>query len=158
MPLIQRVRYLGIFSNNWMSFSRPCGRSAPFDFCFPGRAAGGKRSPSINSEGGGLVAERVRCHLRNIDGRAPQTKNLSHNERQLDEGQIEFVQRFFRDTVLPELEPILLDESLAIPNLADESLYLAVTIKNREGNLYCYRGAVGTIGPLYRDTQTERSL
>ena len=58
------------------------------------------------------------------------------NERQLDEGQAEFVRHFFRETVLPELEPILLDESLAIPNLADESLYLAVMIKSREGEKF----------------------
>ena len=51
------------------------------------------------------------------------------NEKQLDEGQAAFVSQYFRDTVLPELEPILLDESLAIPNLADESLYLAVMVK-----------------------------
>ena len=42
----------------------------------------------------------------------------------------------FRETVLPELEPILLEESLAIPNLADESLYLAVMIQTAEGQRF----------------------
>ena len=54
------------------------------------------------------------------------------NEGQLDEGQAAFVQQYFRETVLPELEPILLEEALAIPNLADESLYLAVMIRTTE--------------------------
>ena len=58
------------------------------------------------------------------------------NEGQLDEGQAAFVQQYFRETVLPELEPILLEESLAIPNLADESLYLAVMIQTAEGQRF----------------------
>ena len=134
VPLIQRVRYLGIFSNNLDEFFRV-------------RVAEVRRLISV-SRGGErqaakdllqLIQKEVVSLQKEFDaiyvtlmGELQRQKIYLINERQLDDGQIEFVQRFFRDTVLPELEPILLDESLAIPNLADESLYLAVTIKNRE--------------------------
>ena len=138
VPLIQRVRYLGIFSNNLDEFFRV-------------RVAEVRRLISV-SRGGErqaakdllqLIQREVVSLQKEFDaiyvtlmGELQRQKIYLINERQLDEGQIEFVQRFFRDTVLPELEPILLDESLAIPNLADESLYLAVTIKNREGQKF----------------------
>ena len=138
VPLIQRVRYLGIFSNNLDEFFRV-------------RVAEVRRLISV-SRGGErqaakdllqLIQKEVVSLQKEFDaiyvtlmGELQRQKIYLINERQLDEGQIEFVQRFFRDTVLPELEPILLDESLAIPNLADESLYLAVTIKNREGQKF----------------------
>ena len=134
VPLIQRVRYLGIFSNNLdeffrvrvaevrrlISVSRGVERQAAKDLL-----------QLIQKEVVSLQKEFDAIYV-TLMGELQRQKIYLINERQLDEGQIEFVQRFFRDTVLPELEPILLDESLAIPNLADESLYLAVTIKNRE--------------------------
>ena len=58
------------------------------------------------------------------------------NEEQLDEGQAEFVREYFRTTVLPELEPILLTEARAFGHLTDESIYLAVDIKSGEDYSY----------------------
>ena len=138
VPLIQRVRYLGIFSNNLdeffrvrvaevrrlISVSRGVERQAAKDLL-----------QLIQKEVVSLQKEFDAIYV-TLMGELQRQRIYLINERQLDEGQIEFVQRFFRDTVLPELEPILLDESLAIPNLADESLYLAVTIKNREGQKF----------------------
>ena len=131
VPLIQRVRYLGIFSSNLDEFFRV-------------RVAEVRRLISVSS---GAERQAAKDLLQGIQKRVvalqkefdtiyielmrelQKAKIFLINERQLDEGQADFVARYFRDTVLPELEPILLDESLAIPNLADESLYLAVMIK-----------------------------
>ena len=58
------------------------------------------------------------------------------NETQLQEAQLRFVEAFFHDKVLPELEPILLRDDQAIPHLTDESLYLAVDIETMSGPQY----------------------
>jgi len=138
VPLIQRVRYLGIFSNNLdeffrvrvaevrrlISLSRGSERQAAKDLL-----------QSIQREVVALQKEFDAIYA-SLMSELQKQKIYLINERQLDEGQAEFVRHFFRETVLPELEPILLDESLAIPNLADESLYLAVMIKSREGEKF----------------------
>ena len=138
VPLIQRVRYLGIFSNNLdeffrvrvaevrrlISVSRGSERQAAKDLL-----------QSIQREVVALQKEFDAIYA-SLMSELQKQKIYLINERQLDEGQAEFVRHFFRETVLPELEPILLDESLAIPNLADESLYLAVMIKSREGEKF----------------------
>ena len=131
VPLIQRVRYLGIFSSNLDEFFRV-------------RVAEVRRLISVSS---GAERQAAKDLLQGIQKRVvalqkefdtiyidlmrelQKAKIFLINEKQLDEGQAAFVAQYFRDTVLPELEPILLEESLAIPNLADESLYLAVMVK-----------------------------
>ncbi|MBM13141.1 MAG: polyphosphate kinase 1 [Halieaceae bacterium] len=138
VPLVQRVRYLGIFSNNLdeffrvrvaevrrlISVSRGTERQAAKDLL-----------QMIQREVVALQKEFDAIYA-SLMSELQKQKIFLINERQLDEGQAEFVQHFFRNTVLPELEPILLDESLAIPHLADESLYLAVMIKSHEGEKF----------------------
>ena len=135
-PVIQRLRYLGIFSNNMDEFFRV-------------RVAEVRRLISVSSgtqrqKAKDLLAEiqrRVvelmrefeRCYnavLVALRGR----KIYLINERQLDEGQAAFVQDYFASTLLPELEPILLRDGQPIPVLADESLYLAVDIRSGDGH------------------------
>ncbi len=134
VPLIQRVRYLGIFSSNLDEFFRV-------------RVAEVRRLISVSQ---GSKRQAAKDLLQSIQrevvvlqkqfdaiyaalmGELQKERIYLISEKQLDEGQAAFVQKYFRETVLPELEPILLDEALAIPNLADESLYLAVTIKTSD--------------------------
>ena len=58
------------------------------------------------------------------------------DEKDLTKAQLAFVERYFASQVLPTLEPILLSDELAIPALADESLYLAVDMKTDQGVQY----------------------
>ncbi|MEP5569852.1 MAG: polyphosphate kinase 1 [Halioglobus sp.] len=134
VPIIERLRYLGIFSNNSDEFFRV-------------RAAEVRRLISVSSGANkqhfkdllaaileGVVAlqtEFDRIYTQIMNGLA-QRKIYLVNERQLDEGQAEFVQSYFTSTVLPELEPILLREGRPIPALNDESLYLAIDIRSGE--------------------------
>ena len=138
VPLIQRVRYLGIFSNNLDEFFRV-------------RVAEVRRLISLSS---GAQRQRAKKSLAAIQYRvrvvqqdfekvyAALMSELAKkgvyliNERQLDAGQLAFVEAFFHDKVLPELEPILLLEGQPIPHLADESLYLAVDIETSQGPQY----------------------
>ena len=144
VPLIERVRYLGIFSNNLDEFFRV-------------RVAEVRRLISVSKGQERQAAKNLLQAIqrevvllqRKFDeiygqlmGELQKQKIYLINEKQLDEGQLSFVQQYFRDTVLPELEPILLDEAQAIPNLTDESLYLAVMIKAREGQRFAVLEAV----------------
>ena len=138
VPLIQRVRYLGIFSNNLDEFFRV-------------RVAEVRRLISLSS---GHRRQKAKDLLVAIQKRVVELlhefdrvhnallKELSKrniylvNEGQLDDGQLAFVQSFFREKVLPELEPILLRDNHPIPHLTDESLYLAVDLETPVGQQF----------------------
>ena len=138
VPLIERVRYLGIFSNNLDEFFRV--RVAEVRRLIsvskgPERQAAKALLQSIQKQVVALQKEFDAIYVA-LMAELQKQKIYLINEKQLDDGQALFVQQFFRDTVLPELEPILLDESHAIPNFTDESLYLAVMIKTRDGERF----------------------
>ncbi len=134
VPLIERLRYLGIFSNNSDEFFRV-------------RVAEVRRLISVSSGANRqhfkdllvVILDRVVDLQKEFDRiygtiikELASRKIYLINERQLDEGQASYVQSYFTSKVLPELEPILLREGRAIPALNDESIYLAVDIKTGE--------------------------
>ncbi len=138
VPLIQRVRYLGIFSNNLDEFFRV-------------RVAEVRRMISVSSGGQRQRAKKllaaIQYRVRILQQQFEEVYETSLrelarsgvyliNEQQLQPEQITFVETFFHDKVLPELEPILLRDDHPIPLLADESLYLAVDIATSEGPQY----------------------
>ena len=138
VPLIERVRYLGIFSNNLDEFFRV--RVAEVRRLIslsqgPERQAAKHLLQLIQREVVSLQ-RRFDAIYASLIGELQKQKIYLINEKQMDDGQLTFVQQYFKDTVLPELEPILLDEAQAIPNLTDESLYLAVMIKARTGQRF----------------------
>jgi polyphosphate kinase len=130
VPVIERLRYLGIFSNNSDEFFRV-------------RVAEVRRLISVSSPEQKqqfkdlllaiqrrvveLQKEFDRIYKEIIRSLAEQRIYLI-NEQQLDDRQAAFVKAYFTSTVLPELEPILLREGQTIPALNDESIYLAVEI------------------------------
>ena len=138
VPLIQRVRYLGIFSSNLDEFFRV-------------RVAEVRRLISVSK---GTQRSQAKTLLENIQDRVVELqgefeaiyeqlmrelrrrKIFLINETQLDAGQMTFVESFFRSKVLPELEPILLHDDQKIPILADESLYLAVDLQTGDQHRY----------------------
>jgi len=132
VPEIQRLRYLGIFSNNLDEFFRV-------------RVAEVRRLISVSS---GNTRQQAKELLAAIQS---EVVSLQHdfervkegvmnalearriymvNERELDDGQLAFVQQFFTETLLPELDPILFVDGAPIPVLNDESLYLGVDINS----------------------------
>ena len=137
VPVIQRLRYLGIFSSNLDEFFRV--RVAEIRRLIV-VSTGGKRQRAkdlletiqqriselqreFDRIQVGVVAELRRRHIYIID------------EKDLTKTQLAFVERYFTSKVLPTLEPILLSDELAIPALADESLYLAVDMVLHPGSL-----------------------
>jgi len=138
VPVIQRLRYLGIFSSNMDEFFRV-------------RVAEVRRLISVSS---GVTRQQAKDLLAFIQKRFVELQKRFEkaynkvlndlrsrkiymvNEVQLDSGQLAFVQEYFSHTVLPELEPILLRDGQAIAPLNDESIYLAIDI--RSGDSFNY--------------------
>jgi polyphosphate kinase len=138
MPLIARLRYLGIFSNNLDEFFRV--RVAEVRRLISMSAGGDKQQSkdllaAIQKQVVSLQKEFDRIYLEILTELTTRRIYLI-NETQLDPGQAAWVQAYFTSTVLPELEPILLIDSQPIPALNDESLYLAVDIKSGEDYNY----------------------
>lgn len=132
VPEIQRLRYLGIFSNNLDEFFRV-------------RVAEVRRLISVSSGSTRQSAKELLAAIQaevvaqqkdfervyNSVMKSLQARRIYMiNERQLEPNQAAFVQAYFTSTVLPELDPILFNASSPIPVLNDESLYLAVNIRS----------------------------
>ena len=138
VPIIQRLRYLGIFSSNLDEFFRV--RVAEIRRLIV-VSSGGKRQRAIDLLE--TIQQQVSHLQREFD--TIQTRVMAALEKRhiyivdesaLNKNQLSFVEEYFAAQVLPALEPILLTDELAIPALADESLYLAVDLKTAEGDQY----------------------
>ena len=138
VPVIQRLRYLGIFSNNLDEFFRV-------------RVAEVRRLVSLSTAGNrqqyrellALIQDRMgesqlefERVYQEVLGELRKRKIYMVSENQLEPNQAAWVERFFRQQVLPELEPILLSDKQRMPNLTDESIYLAVDIRSGEDRQY----------------------
>lgn len=132
VPLIQRVRYLGIFSNNMDEFFRvrvaDVRRLATFS-----SANKQERFKKLLSQ----IQARVFAQQDRFDSvylevlKALRKKRIYLvNEKQLDDEQTDFVRRYFFSTIQPELEPVLLDDHHPLPELSDSSIYLAIKLSS----------------------------
>lgn len=140
VPLIERIRFLGIFSNNLDEFYKV-------------RFSDVKRRILINREQGG---NDISKHLLS----KMQTKALKLNERfdelyneliremarrriflvnegQLDESQQKWITKYFQKEVLPHITPVMLtDEIDVLQFLKDEYAYIAVELKTGNTSKY----------------------
>ena len=138
VPVVQRLRYLGIFSSNLDEFFRV--RVAEVRRLISLAAADNRAQYSNLLE---EIQSRVVALQKQFDHTYQQLlPELRRggiylvNEAQLDERQSAFVQKYFVEYVLPELEPILLLNQKQVHNLTDESIYLAVEILAGTDNHY----------------------
>src|SRR5690606_9289267 len=124
----QRVRYLGIFSNNMDEFFRV-------------RVADVRRLATFSSASRqeqfkkllGQIQSRVLQQQHRFDAVYLEVLKALREQRiylingqQLTGNQIEFVRQYFFRHIQPELEPILLDDHRPLPELSDTSIYLAI--------------------------------
>jgi polyphosphate kinase len=133
VPLIERIKFLGIFSNNRDEFFRV-------------RVAALKRMVKFPKKAGELIGEDPVALLDKIQKKVIEeqtrfdrlfeiiTKKLAKehiyiiNEKQLTKEQGVFVKEIFREKVLTSLVPIMLDSTPKFPYLKDKSVYLIVKL------------------------------
>ncbi|GAB4327052.1 MAG: polyphosphate kinase 1 [Bacteroidales bacterium] len=135
-PLIERLKFLGIFSNNRDEFFRVRVASLNRMLLFPDRSYDREDDPEmILRQIKEIVARQERkftqtfFHLRDaLD------KNGIHliDETRLDEEQKEFIVRFYQEELRPFLFPIMLENFRHPASIKDGSIYLAIELKSSD--------------------------
>lgn len=137
VPLLERIRFLGIFSNNLDEF-------------FKVRVATIKRMIDIQEGGQRVEGEKPKRLMNKIQKKVIKLQNkfettfhsilteLEHhdifiiNEKELNPMQEIFVRKFFKEKVMPVLSPIMLQNVSAFPYLKDKSIYLAIELTSAD--------------------------
>jgi polyphosphate kinase len=133
VPLIERIKFLGIYSNNRDEFFRV-------------RVATLKRIVKHQKKAEGLMGEHPKRLLDKIQKIVIEQQNKFErtyqniiaelgkynvsiiNEKQLTTEQEHFVKEYFREKVMPSLFPIMLDNNSSFPYLKDKSGYLIIKL------------------------------
>ena len=137
VPLIERIRFLGIFSNNLDEF-------------FKVRVATIKRMIDVQEGSKRVEGEKPKIIMNNIQKKVINLQNKFEytyhqilgeleknnifiiNEMELNLEQSIFVKQYFQDYVFPVLSPIMLSNVEAFPYLKDKSIYLGVKLIRNE--------------------------
>ena len=136
VPLLERLVFLGIFSNNLDEFFRV--RVATLNRMISVHRSLGKKEPLMEAERTLLeVKRRVNVLNREFERvYASLREELSRenifivDETALDEQQLIQVREEFRENIRPHIFPIILDKLRNQTNLYDQSVYLAVELKS----------------------------
>jgi polyphosphate kinase len=145
VPLIERIKFLGIFSSNLDEFFRV-------------RVATLKRLMEVKKNAKEVMGENPRKLLKQIHTTViEQQKKVDEvykalvkeleaqkifiiNEKKLTLDQANFVEKYFHDKVLPTLAPIMIDAIPKFPFLSDKAIYFAIKLskkgKSTKGIMY----------------------
>jgi len=137
VPVIERIKFLGIYSSNLDEFFRV-------------RVATLKRIAGLGKKAKKIIGQDPRKILTKVQEIAlEQSEKFEHiyqqilaelakenifiiNEKQLNPEQGEFVKSYFHREVRPKLIPVMLDDVAKFPELKDRSIYLAVILSKRD--------------------------
>ncbi len=136
-PLFERIRFIGIFSNNLDEFFRV-------------RVATVRRMVDLGKDEENLLGDftprelhdkileivyghqqKVQQILKTILVELNQNNIFIINEKELNHKQGIFVKKYFYEKVLPNLVPIMLSKKNKFPYLRDRSVYLAVKLMKK---------------------------
>jgi polyphosphate kinase len=145
VPLFERIRFLGIFSNNLDEFFRV-------------RVAAVRRMLEFGKDDEALLGDITPAELydqiqetviqqqqktqeiyRNIFQEMANENIFMVDEKQLTHEQGVYVRKYFNTKVLPNIVPIMLGKSMKFPYLRDKSVYLTVKLsKTKSPSKFAY--------------------
>ncbi|MBA7523950.1 Polyphosphate kinase [subsurface metagenome] len=140
VPLIERIHFLGIFSNNLDEFFKV--RVATIKRMIDiqegkQRVEGEKPNSLINKIQKKVIKlqNKFETTFHNILGELEQHNIFIINEKELNPKQEIYVRKYFKEKILPELSPIMLHNIEDFPYLKDKSIYLAIKLTNTGLNM-----------------------
>jgi len=139
-PLNERIKFLGIFSNNLDEFFRVRvatlnrmidlkDKEAIYDEFSPKKVL--KEITNIVSEQQKKFNVIYKDILKNLESR----NIYIINEKQLNETQGDYVKKYFREKIRPNLFPIMMSNLNNTDSLKDTAIYLAVHMKKKDGSI-----------------------
>jgi len=143
VPLRERIKFLGIFSNNMDEFFRvrvaTLKRMAEFSGSKSKANMHLEQSPEkILNEIQGIVLEQgdtFDAVWEGIRNEMEGEKIYLVTETELDPNQQQFVQNYFEEEVRSNTIPLMIESIPAMPYLRDKSLYLGVVLSRRDGSM-----------------------
>ena len=132
VPLIERLRFLGIFSNNLDEFFKV--RYATVKRIDEAGKAGKNQLGGINASDLLDIITKIVIKqqseslsiLSNIQAKLKQEDIFIVKENQITESHKKFIKNYFIQHVSPALVTIILNDEIALPNLKDSAAYLAI--------------------------------
>ncbi|PWD97804.1 polyphosphate kinase 1 [Marinilabilia rubra] len=164
VPLIERIKFLGIYSNNLDEYFRvrvallkrlvQLGKDTEFDGTSPRKTL--KEVNRLVRKQGiefGRIYEQIIKELE------------AHNvymldEKSLNEKQGEYVRRVFEHKVRPKLMPIIISKRRPLPDLKDDAIYLGVILRKKDTGKSVYalvEVPVDALGRFFIVPSSERS-
>jgi polyphosphate kinase len=138
VPLIERIKFLGIYSNNLDEFFRVrVATLRRLTYVKKADVIIGEDPKNVLKELNEIVLEqRARFDkiYQNIKASLEKENIYILNEQNLNENQKLFVNRYFHDVVRTKLIPIMLDQAETFPDLQDDAIYFAVSLVNTKTN------------------------
>ncbi|MGB8192898.1 MAG: polyphosphate kinase 1, partial [Chitinophagaceae bacterium] len=142
VPLRERVKFLGIFSNNLDEFFRvrvaTLKRMAEF---------GGKKKLDMHlEESPDKILEEIQAIVleqqsdfnriwNGIFDELQKEKIFLVTERQLNKEQQRFIKNYFEDEIRSNIIPLMIESIPKFPYLRDKSIYLAVVLSRKDGSM-----------------------
>lgn len=141
VPLIERLRFLGIFSNNLDEFFKVRYATVKriFDAGKGGKSElGGIKAGELLEEITQVVINQQSDSLEILNGIEQELeKENIHiiNETEIDEEQHDFIRSYFFQEISPALVVMVLNEDIALPKLKDSAGYLTVKMSSKDGSV-----------------------
>lgn len=140
VPLRERIRFLGIFSNNMDEFFRVRVATLKRMIKF------GSKANMHMEEDPQQILDEIQMIVLNQQGefhriwediqqRMNEQKIFLKTEKELTNEQKEFIRNYYEEEVSPNVIPLMIENITTFPNLRDKSIYLAVVMWKKESAL-----------------------